>query len=87
MCETWNHKDGTFWLRDLLPRSLPGARVFAYGYPSDIFLDRSVAHIRVITVNLLDAVESRVLRVLIDAPAEWQFSCACSHISRGSLDR
>lgn len=56
--ETWTHKDGTFWLQDLLPRSLPGARVFSYGYPSDIFLSRSVADIRDISINLLNALET-----------------------------
>jgi hypothetical protein len=35
--ETWEHDDGTIWLRDLLPQSLPGARVWTYGYPASVF--------------------------------------------------
>ncbi|KAF1924628.1 uncharacterized protein M421DRAFT_36145, partial [Didymella exigua CBS 183.55] len=29
---TWQHENGTLWLRDLLPNDLPGSRVFTYGY-------------------------------------------------------
>ena len=39
---TWRHQpDGTVWLRDLLPNSLPGCRVYTYGYPSKIFSQSS----------------------------------------------
>jgi len=34
---TWTHKNGTFWLRDILPKALPGARVFSFGYPAEVF--------------------------------------------------
>ena len=43
---TWTHSNGTLWLQDLLPQKLPGARVFSYGYPSDIAFSRSAAGIR-----------------------------------------
>jgi hypothetical protein len=36
--KTWTHEDGTLWLRDLLPQSLPGSRVWTYGYPADVFV-------------------------------------------------
>ncbi|PTB38647.1 hypothetical protein M441DRAFT_145727 [Trichoderma asperellum CBS 433.97] len=39
---TWrHHQDGTLWLRDLLPKFLPGCRVYTYGYPSKIFSQSS----------------------------------------------
>jgi len=35
--ETWTHANGKLWLRDFVPQNLPGARVFTFGYPADIF--------------------------------------------------
>jgi len=29
---TWTHSDGTLWLRDLLPDTLPGANIYTYCY-------------------------------------------------------
>ena len=51
---TWTHENGTFWPKDLLPHALPGARVFSYGYPSQIFANKSVAGIRDFAKHLLD---------------------------------
>ncbi|KAM5521100.1 ankyrin repeat protein [Fusarium oxysporum f. sp. phaseoli] len=50
---TWRHQpDGTLWLRDLLPKSLPGCRVYTYGYPSKIF-SQSSARVQEYARNLL----------------------------------
>ena len=50
---TWRHQpDGTMWLQDLLPRSLPGCRVYTYGYPSKIF-SQSSARVQEYARNLL----------------------------------
>ena len=57
---TWTHKNGTFWLQDLLPPSMPGARVFSFGYPSDTFLSPSVAGIRDFAVSLLNAIDNKL---------------------------
>jgi hypothetical protein len=35
--DTWTHKDGSLWLRDFIPKDFPGARVFSYGYPAEVF--------------------------------------------------
>lgn len=32
---TWTARNGTFWLRDLLPAEVPSARVLSFGYNSD----------------------------------------------------
>jgi hypothetical protein len=50
---TWQHDNGTLWLRDLLPSALPGSRVFTYGYPSELFWSNSVATLRDYARNLL----------------------------------
>jgi len=34
---TWTNKHNQLWLRDFLPYSLPGARVYTFGYDSAIF--------------------------------------------------
>src|SRR5947207_901591 len=53
-CErTWTHKpSGTFWLRDLLPHDLPGARIYSYAYDSRIF-GKSVMNVNDFARNLL----------------------------------
>lgn len=50
---TWRHKsDGTLWLADLLPGSLPGSRIYTYGYPSKVF-SQSVARVQEFARDLL----------------------------------
>lgn len=50
---TWEHENGTLWLRDLLPKSLPGCRVFTYGYPSKVFGNSSLAEVKDYSRRLL----------------------------------
>lgn len=51
---TWTHENGTFWPKDLLHNTVPGARVYSYGYQSLIFADKSVAGLRDIAKHFLD---------------------------------
>jgi len=51
---TWEHENGTLWLRDLLPDTLPGSRVYTYGYPSGVFWSNSVAGLRDFSQHLLE---------------------------------
>jgi hypothetical protein len=39
--ETWTHENGTMWLKDLLPKQLPGWRVYTFGYPAEIAFTRA----------------------------------------------
>ena len=55
---TWTHENGTFWPRDLLPEVFPSARIYTYGYPSEIFLTRSRATIQDIASNLLSYIDT-----------------------------
>ncbi|KAK7976295.1 hypothetical protein PG989_014758 [Apiospora arundinis] len=55
---TWTHSNGTFWLRDLLPASLPGCRVFSYGYPSQFAFSSSLATVRDYSRRLLGSIQS-----------------------------
>jgi hypothetical protein len=49
---TWTHHNGSLWLKDFLPDSLPGCRVFTYGYPSQVF-SRSIAEVKGYAQRLL----------------------------------
>lgn len=55
---TWQHENGVLWLRDLLPQSLPSARVFTYGYPSELVFTKSVATLRDYSRNLLTSLNN-----------------------------
>lgn len=50
---TWQHHNGTFWLRDLLPTDLPRARIFTYGYPAEVLFSKSVGDIEDYSRGLL----------------------------------
>ncbi len=61
MYRTWkfagkkNAENEMFWLSHLLPRDLPGARVFSFGYASGWAFSKSVAGIRDYARQLLQA--------------------------------
>jgi hypothetical protein len=56
---TWAHSNGHFWLRDSLPEEVPGARIFSYGYPANVFFSlekgRIDDHACTLLEDLLDA--------------------------------
>ena len=44
---TWTYdKNGTFWPKDLLPQQVPSARIFSYGYPSQLIGSKSVSGVQ-----------------------------------------
>lgn len=44
---------GTFWLRDFLPRDIPGARVYSFGYDSQVLFTRANGDINTFARSLL----------------------------------
>ena len=51
---TWtSQKNGAFWPKDLLPHVVPRARVFSYGYPSQVIGSRSVTSVQDFAKHLL----------------------------------
>ena len=46
-------KDLTMWLKDFLPDDLPYARVLAFVYPSEAFIDRDFVDLRALGGSLL----------------------------------
>jgi hypothetical protein len=63
--KTWTHENGTNWLRDFLPNAFPGARVFSFGYPAEVFWSRSDGDIDSFARSLLEGLkrERRQLKV------------------------
>ncbi|KAB5551245.1 hypothetical protein GE09DRAFT_1204258 [Coniochaeta sp. 2T2.1] len=55
---TWTAESGVLWLRDLLPKALPGCRVYTYGYPAQFAFSESVAMVRNYAHKLLGLVKS-----------------------------
>ena len=55
---TWTHDNGTLWLRDSLPKDLPSARVFTYGYDSTFVFSRGTSTLRDFARALLEDVRS-----------------------------
>jgi len=55
--KTWTYNEQgrqVLWLQDLLPKALPGARVYTYGYDADLFFSSSVSDIGSCAKALLD---------------------------------
>ena len=59
--KTWTHpKTKSFWLGNVefLPRDVPGARIFTFGYNADVFFGNSTAgiidHAKDLLSSLLD---------------------------------
>lgn len=56
--ERRQEKPSTFWLKDFLPQSIPGARIFTYGYPAQVLFSTSRATIYDYAQHLLYALAS-----------------------------
>ena len=55
--KTWTHQEsGTHWLRDLLPSSVPHARIMAYQYNANIAFESSTAGVQEQAENLLQLI-------------------------------
>lgn len=55
--DTWTYGEAegqVFWLQDFLPKALPGARIFTYGYDSSLFWTSSTGDIDTYAKGLLD---------------------------------
>jgi hypothetical protein len=55
--DTWIHDNGNFWLRDLIPKDLPGVRVFSYGYPAEVFCTLSTGTLNTFARSLLEGLK------------------------------
>lgn len=53
---TWTHENGHFWLEDLA-KDFPGARIFTYGYPSEVCFTQGTGNIDTFSRSLLEALK------------------------------
>ena len=52
--KTWTHENGKLWLRDFVPKGLPGARVFSFGYPAEVLFSRGTDNLESYARSLLE---------------------------------
>lgn len=55
---TWTHKNGTFWLKELLPGHYPSARVFSFGYQATVAFTRGRGNVKTFARSLLEGLNS-----------------------------
>ena len=54
--KTWTHENGKLWLRDFLPADVPSARVFSFGYNSNVAFSRETGTLRGYARSLLESI-------------------------------
>ncbi|MCJ1344417.1 hypothetical protein MMC31_002620, partial [Peltigera leucophlebia] len=57
--KTWEHDNGSLWLRDFLPADIPNARIMTFGYDSTVAFSKSVAKIEDKALELLNHLSAR----------------------------
>lgn len=55
--DTWTHENGKFWLRDFIPKEFPGARIFSFGYPAEVFCSLGTGHLDSFARSLLESLK------------------------------
>jgi len=65
---TWTHKNRTNWLRDFLPNAFPGARIFTFGYPAEVFWSRSDGDIDSFARSLLEGLKRERRQLKVNPP-------------------
>ncbi|EQB57904.1 hypothetical protein CGLO_01914 [Colletotrichum gloeosporioides Cg-14] len=55
---TWTHENGVNWLRSLLPRRLPFARILAFQYNAKVSSGSSIAGVKAQSINLLNCLKN-----------------------------
>ena len=60
--KTWTHENGKLWLRDFLPNDLPGARIFSFGYPAELFASHSTGNFDYFCRSLLEDLKRERIR-------------------------
>jgi hypothetical protein len=74
--DTWTDKNGTLWLRDFLPKDIPGARIFSYGYDAQVFFTLSTGGLEQYARTLLELLkQSRAKKVDISTTGSTLSIC------------
>ena len=54
--DTWEHGNN-LWLQDLIPKEMPGVRVFSYGYPAEVFCTLNTGDVETYARSLLEVLK------------------------------
>lgn len=54
---TWEQGNSR-WLQDLIPKEMPGVRVFSYGYPAEVFCTLNTGDLAAYARSLLEGLKS-----------------------------
>ena len=57
--KTWEHENGSNWLRDFLPGDVPSAHIMTFGYESTVVFSNSVAKIEDKSLELLNSLSAK----------------------------
>lgn len=71
--KAWTAEDGTVWPRDVLPKYLPGARVFCYQHAGTVAATTSVAGVQAHALRLLRLLEAQRRYRFVQAPRPLLF--------------
>ena len=66
--ETWEHHNGKLWLRDFLPKHVPGARIFSFGYRVEVAFTKGRGDLRTFARSLLEGINATRLSEVCDKP-------------------
>lgn len=73
--KTWEHDNGSLWLRDFLPSDIPTARIMTFGYDSTVAFSRSVAKIEDKALELLNHLSAKRTRSAVTSSKPIVFIC------------
>ena len=68
--KTWEHDNGSLWLRDFLPANVPNARIMTFGYDSTVAFSKSVAKIEDKALELLNHLSAERSPGAPDSPSK-----------------
>ena len=78
---TWTAANGVFWLQDFLPKQFPGAKVYSFGYPADVFYSKSAAGLDMHARGLLELMKAYGLG-MVSQSFLYEVAIFLSHMSQ-----
>lgn len=80
--DTWTHQNGALWLRDFLPKDLPGARIYSFGYDAELLYSRNTGNFESFARRLLeDIIRERQEEKVISPPFSTTFQISVFEIA------
>jgi hypothetical protein len=52
--KTWEHSNGKLWLKDFLPKHVPGSRIYSFGYRAEVAFTRGRGDLKGFARSLLE---------------------------------